>query len=493
MGIVFRQSIKATIINFAGALLGALIVFISTKFLSPTQYGFNKNIINVGAVAQIFASLGTTITVYNFSQRYANEREKKKVLLTISFLTPIVVVLLLCIPYFIFERQFIDIYKVKDRFYVATFYLYVPLLVWLWSTITTLEQYMFSHVRVAVTSFFKEIVLRLLNILLLVLFIFHIINFYAFIVGVVLTYAVPVIGLSIVVARNHFGGLSFNWKVFSRAEYKEIINFSWYHLLVGISINLFGFVDSLMLAPYSGMSVVAVYNTAVYIATLLYLPYRAMSTASFATINQAFIDNDIPKMNDFFRRSAINILIAAMGMTAVVCVNLTNVERILPATYHGVGPIFIILAIGRVIDMATGLNNELMSITKYYRVSFRISIVLLVLLIGFYTLLIPRYGIYGAAWGSTMALIIFNILKMWFLWRKLHIQPFTSKTWLVVAAGAGAAAAGYCLPFILNPYIDTLIRTGVVLVIYLVLLIYTRPSADLTSYLNNLKTNKRLF
>ena len=64
---------------------------------------------------------------------------------------------------------------------------------------------------------------------------------------------------------------------------------------------------------------------------------------------------------------------------------------------------------------------------------------------------------------------------------------------MVLAAGAVAMLVGYAWPYILNPYIDTIIRSIVILLTYTALLIWLKPSADMVSFIESIKKNKRLF
>jgi O-antigen/teichoic acid export membrane protein len=231
------------------------------------------------------------------------------------------------------------------------------------------------------------------------------------------------------------------------------------------------------------------------VITLMTLPYRAMSTASYATLNQAYIDNDIVKVKDLFSRSGINILVVATGIFIITICNLDNLISLcnFPPGYDIIKPIIVILLIGRLFDMATGLNNELISISKYYKFNFRVAILLLIMVVVFDYILIPKYSVNGAAWGATASLIIFNIIKVIYLWVKMRLQPFNSKTGLIIIAGATAGIIGYLIPFVENDLIDLIIRTGVIFVIYLTLLLVFRASDDLTTYLKSVKNTRRLF
>ena len=108
-------------------------------------------------------------------------------------------------------------------------------------------------------------------------------------------------------------------------------------------------------------------------------------------------------------------------------------------------------------------------------------------------ILIPKYSVYGAAWGATASLIIFNIIKVIYLWGKMRLQPFNSKTGLIIIARATPGIIGYVIPFIKKDLIDLTIRTGVIFVIYLTLLLVFRASDDLTTYLKSVKKTRRLF
>jgi O-antigen/teichoic acid export membrane protein len=149
--------------------------------------------------------------------------------------------------------------------------------------------------------------------------------------------------------------------------------------------------------------------------------------------------------------------------------------------------------LGKLADMVTGLNSELISISRHYKFNFRISVLLLVMIIFFNRLLIPEYGIYGVATGVTAALVIFNLLKFMFLWYKMQLHPFSKNTLLVLFCGAITLVIGYYIPRIINPYLDTVVRSFAIIISYILLLIWLRPSIDLRNYLLSVKSNKRLF
>ncbi|MBS1585257.1 MAG: polysaccharide biosynthesis C-terminal domain-containing protein [Bacteroidetes bacterium] len=501
MGIVFRQSVKTTIVNFTGAALGALIVFLSVNIISQQGYGFIKNITLSGGLINFFVLLGTSQLASTFTQRYEGNDERKRVLVTICAAVPVITTLVLTIPYFIFRQQIVNLYQPGDRPLVNEYYAWLPVLVLLWSVMTFFDQYLVSQLKIAISAFTREVVLRLFNVLFIVLFYLGWISFHALVVGSILIYAIPPVILLFVAMRTEGFGISVRWKVFTKREYGEMVHYAWYHLLFGASLNVMGFVDSLMLAPLdkSGMGALAVYSAAIYIATLMLLPYRAMISASYPVLNKAYIRNDEATLKDLFHRSGINILIVAIIMSILIGCNLGAAVTILPPAYNAIGGLVPVLMIGRVIDMATGLNSEVISISRHYKFNFYIAIVLVLIAISLNRLLIPQYGYYGAAWSATLSLVIFNIGKMIYLYRKMRLSPFTGKTWRVLVAGAVAALAGYYMPHFYQTadiamiFIDVVVRSALILFLYVLLLVSLKPSTDLNNYIKAIRSEKKLF
>ena len=263
--------------------------------------------------------------------------------------------------------------------------------------------------------------------------------------------------------------------------------------------------DSLLIPFYDhkGFKVLAVYIVAVYFISLLYTPSKAFLQASFAAFAKAFTEKDMEKAKDLFVRSSVNLFIPTVGLTLIMCCNLENAVSIIghDNDYSGLIPVFLVLSIGQMVNIATGMNDQVLSIANYYKFNFYFSIGISALLFLLLRLLIPRYGILGAAWASSITLVTYNIAKFYFVWRKVGMQPFSINTILIIIAAIPALAAGYFFPYFFNPdrhiyvhtFIDAIMRSSIIVIIYVLMLIWLKPSKDLEEYLSSVKKNKRLF
>ena len=505
MGIVFRQSVKTSFVVVTGALLGALILWLSTKYIPKQEYGFMNNLTRWAVMLSVFAPFGLNTTLAVFIHRYTNEDGKRKLLLTLCLFVPLVITILIAAIYFLYPNWILQHFQLQDEPLMRRFYIWLPVYTLLFVYMTMLDQYLCSQMKVAISYFMREVLLRLLNIVIIILFACGWIDFSRLVICTVLIYIVPVVIYFILSFFTKGFGLSFNKNNFSKAEYKEILHFSWYHYLLYISIMLMTSMDSLLIPFYDhkGFKVLAVYTVAVYFISLLYTPSKAFLQASFAAFAKAFTEKDMEKAKDLFVRSSVNLFIPTVGLTLIMCCNLENAVSIIghDNDYSGLIPVFLVLSIGQMVNIATGMNDQVLSIANYYKFNFYFSIGISALLFLLLRLLIPRYGILGAAWASSITLVTYNIAKFYFVWKKVGMQPFSINTILIIIAAIPALAAGYFFPYFFNPdrhiyvhtFIDAIMRSSIIIIIYVLMLIWLKPSKDLEEYLSSVKKNKRLF
>lgn len=508
MGIVFRQSVKSVIVTFGGALLGVLVIILSSKMIPKQELGFSRYLTNQTIVVSQVMMLGLQSTLAVYSHRYDAQDPRRRTIITLSLALPLLALLLMSGAYFLLKDYLIGKYPLADQELIRQFFFLFPCLTLLFTYQTILEIFLISQMKPAVAAFNKEITLRVLNIALILLFGLQLIPFSFFIIASVLIYTVPVGILYWLSTRTPGFGYAFQLGSFSRAERKEIFSFTWYHVLLSISVNLMGYLDSIMLEHYgqNGFESVAVYTNAVFIMSVLVIPYRTMANASSSLLIQAFRDKDKERVSDLFHRSSVNILIAGTAMAVLICCNLHNAVVLMEKgsslltsggstakSFAAVTPLVLIMMIGRMADISTGMNEHVLSYSSHYRFSFYTSLILLITLLVLNRVLIPAWGIYGAAWSSSIALLLYNAAKWLFVWLKLKLQPFSARTLKILLAGGITWALCSLIPVVAGPVPDALLRTLVIIPVYLVLLLSLKVSPDLQTYVASVRKNKRFF
>lgn len=503
MGIVFRQSAKNSIVVGIGALLGALIMWLSTTYIGKREFGFIGTFTSYAVTLSQMLLLGLNSTLVVYIHRFSDDERKKKLLITWCFILPGIIAAIAGLCYLLLRDWILGHFQPDDQPFMEQYFVWLPIFTLLFIYMVLFEQYLGSQMKVAVSAFMREVVLRIASIALIILFGFGYIDFHTLVIGSILVYLLPLTILLLLALRTKGFGMSFTSSHFSKNEYVEMVKFSWYHFLMAASILLIGYMDALLLPLYDhdGFRAVAVYRIPVFFISFLQLPLKALMPASFTVLAKAFAENDRAKAADLFLRSSNNIFIATVFIALILCCNLQNVVRVIPEGYSEIIPVFMILFIGQMVNIVTGMNDQVLSITNYYKFNFYLSLLLIGVLFLLIRILVPHYSIYGAAWSTTITIIIFNTAKCLFVWKKLQMLPFSKNTLLVILAAVPALAVGYCFPHLFNPlrhvyvhaFSDAAIRSIAITIAYFLMLLWLKPSADLEEYLSSIKKNKRLF
>ncbi len=498
MGIVVRQSVKSVIVTLGGVLMGALVVVLSTRFFPKSEYGFTQNLIKIALQISYLGVFGFNYTLLIYGQRYPPGHPARGAFLTITAFIPFCFSLLITVLYFVFRPQLIGLYQEEDEQMMRQYFVLFPLLTFFSAAIGWFEGYLQSLHKTALQHFAREILARIIYIALIILFAFGLISFHTFIWLYVLTYLVPLLFLFWIAARDK--GFRFEWHThyFSFKDIKEIFRFSGYHMLTVVSTVLLLQLDAFLLAPLDkdGFEAMAVYSVAALAVSILRNPTRAIGLAALPTFTRTYNEGDMRSLGQLFKRSAINMQIIGCGMILLVVLNVHNIGAVMSmiqSGYEQVKWLILILMIGQLMDMFTGLNFELIGVTRYYRFNFWIAIVLLliVLVLGFWW--IKDYGVYGAAWATTAGLFFFNLAKTLFLHWKLGMQPFHKQTWLVLVTGIAIAGAVHLIPQLPHPFLDAGVRTILFCAVWWWLLYRLKPSSELVEITRNLIEKKRFY
>jgi O-antigen/teichoic acid export membrane protein len=107
--------------------------------------------------------------------------------------------------------------------------------------------------------------------------------------------------------------------------------------------------------------------------------------------------------------------------------------------------VFIILAIGTIVDAIAGPAGAVLRLAGHYRLSLLINLFLLISYCAATFLLARHYGIVGAALARTAILILGNLINVAANRTFLHVFPYTSKHALLLAAAAGILVLRYSL------------------------------------------------
>jgi O-antigen/teichoic acid export membrane protein len=481
VGIVIRQSLKTTVVTLAGAAIGALVMYLSARILPLQELGFSRTLTNFALVSASILVLGFHGTLAVFIYRYPIGDPRRAAFTGLCLTVPLLAIGLVSGIYFASKTWFLGLFQPADIPFFDRYFIWLPVFSLFACLQILLESYLMAYLKVAQYTFVREVGLKGGNLLLILLLGAGRISFSAFIIGSVVLYGLACIVLLALVARTGSFRISWHWDLLTRTERRELLHFAGFHALLGVSINLLNAIDGIMLAPLGqqGLKATGIYAIALFVVSIMLIPMRALTQATTPVITQAYQAQDHAQVASLFRKSSDTMFLASLGMTVIILANLSNGLQLLGNQFEPILYVIPILLVGRLVDAATGINEQLLSISRHYRFSFALSLGLVAGVIVFNWLLIPRWGVIGAATGTTLAVLLYNLGKWYFVKQKLSLQPFSLITLRILAAGILTLSISWLLPHFRSPLLDAALRSACIAIVYALLLLAFKAAPDL--------------
>lgn len=104
-----------------------------------------------------------------------------------------------------------------------------------------------------------------------------------------------------------------------------------------------------------------------------------------------------------------------------------------------------ILAFAELVNAGTGICGPVIDMTGHTRVKVANSVLWTVLVVAGNALLVPRWGVIGAATAASVAIVAVNLLTVGEVWLLERLSPFDRRYLKPVGAGLGALAVGLAL------------------------------------------------
>lgn len=480
MGVVVRQSISTTIISYVGVLIGYLnTLYLFPKFLDPEQLGLLRTVQDAAILFAPFAQFGLVQSIIRYYPQLVKEKNSQGGFITLILMLSVGGFTIFLIAFKLFEANILSYFDEN----AAAILSYTSVVLWLTLILlltAIFEAYSRSLLKTAVPNFLREVFVRLALAVLVTAYFLGWMSFDSFIISSSLAYLGALIILMIYLASTKDFSISTRFEFISEDKKKELIIYSLLSFAGAAGMIIVGKVDSLMIAGMLGLKQVAVYTLAFYMASVIEVPKRALSAVTMPLIARSFEKNDLKHIDSIYRKTSINQLIIGSLLLIGVVINLDNIYSLMPRreVYEAGRWVVIFVGIGKLADMAFGPSSEIVVLSKYYWFNIVLILLLAATVVISNNLLIPIYGINGAAIGVAFALIIFNVVKYFFLRIMLKIQPFTLSTLVVIVIAAATYGLNHLIPVFSNMFVDLIVRSGVVTIFYATAILVTKASPD---------------
>ncbi len=449
-----KKSLKAAVWIYVGFLVGAVNTYFFTheSWFSVAEYGLTRSILDVSLLMSGISTLGITSFLFKFFPYYRDHLgPAKNDLLGLALKVAAVGLFLTCTALWLFhpliERKLIG----NSPLLVEYIYYAIPMasLILLF---TILEAYGLGFHKGVLTSFLRELVVRLYTSAAIFLKIMGWINFSEFMQLFVLQFLIIVIILIFILKKEESLWLHFKKSKVTIKFRKKIRHIMLLTFFVVVVTVLRQSIDSMVLASKINLKAVGIFGFAVYLVSILQAPFRSMVAITVPILSTAWKQKNNKEILRIYKRSSINLLSFSLFMFGCIWLNYEDAINLfeLNPEYLTAKWVFFSLGIVTIMEMGTGVNGQIIGTSTYWRFELWTSLLLTVLIIPLSYLLTVKFGILGPAFANLISFGIYNAVRIWFLWKKFRMQPFSMKSVEVI-----------CIALVIYIFVFLLLGDGV--------------------------------
>lgn len=490
MGVIRRQTMKYSVVNLLGLMIGAL----STLLVYPhalEAYGLVQVLQSVGMIGLPILTLGANTVAIRFFPRFQDTKSGHN-----GFLA---VLIGLCVVGFsmcglVVSFFWSDIIQFEEHRAGAGA---VLLPKYFWMALPLALMYVIGVVLGVYSSNFKRIVIpsllldfsqKIIVPALLISVWQQWISLEMALWGLLVHAGLVLICLMLYL--NWLG--EWHWKprpaFLTPVLRREMLQFVLFGAVGGFALQLASKVDIFMVGSLTTLKDAGIYSIAAYIAAAIDIPTKGLYAASASSVAQYLAKDDRPAMESLYKKVSINLLVVGVLLFGAAWISVDSLLHVIPNGKDVAAGKYVLLFIGlsRIVEMGTGLNNYMMYYSKFYLYALVSLSVLAVANISLNLWLVPWLGINGAAIATLVSVSSYNMISIGLVWMKFRLQPFSKNTLLTLAVGLVSYAIVFFIPKTGYDLLNIVFRSGVYVLLFGSLAFYLRLSPDLNDMLQML-------
>jgi len=465
-----KDSLVYSVGTVSREFVALFLIPVYTRVFSPTAFGIIAGVKMVIPIIQtlIFAApQNSTARFYNDSK----DPQDRKLIASAGLAQAIFLALLLILPLVLIFPQDLSALTLQDSTYAKYFIL--ALLTLLFTVIgnygLTMLRLNFKSVRYTVISIIQIIVQVGLTILLVVVFRWDITGALA----APLITSIPFCFVLIWLTRNYYS------KSLSTPRLKEMLTFGAPFIPVAILGYILTYADRYFIINYCSLADLGLYQIGVYLASIITVLFAGFHTAWVPILWSTFRDEDA---KSFYSR--ISDYAFSLAILAIVAISLFSREILTvfaTGAYVEAYQVVPWLAFGLLFTRVFGLFIPGLGVAKKTIHYVWRSAVAVGVNIGLNFLLVPRYGMIGAAIATLIASVVSYVL-LFIVSQRYYPIHFNFLGYLKITAIAVAMLASWYNFLLEISWQNILIKLGFMLLLIASLFVFKMIGRSELSY-----------
>ena len=488
MGIIARQAFWNSLSIVSATLIGA----VNTVIVLPNAFeGFEEGwgliglMISGAMVYAPFLSLGASNIIIRY---YESHVQLKRAPSFLGFATvlPLMGILLFSLAFTILEGDILNwmANSESDIQMLEQFVPYFFIMTIGWTGFQVLTGYVSAIYKTSFFQMLNEVGVKGTYFLLAMMYWVQWITYDQMVKGYVGIY-VLLFGLLLIFSLLNGFKINTNW---SGIDKKGITIYGLFSILDKGATILVNRLDIIMISILmSDLANVAYYTLAFYMGSVVLIPQKSILAIANPIASRAIQQKDDVTLKDVYQKSALNQLILGGMIFMLIWANIDAIMYLMPDKFQGGKWVVFFIGLSKLFFLMAGVNGGIIVYSKYYRANLVINLFLVVLTIISNVLLIPLYGLNGAAMATAISLLVYNAAKTIYVHQKFLINQLTRNFGLSCLFLLILSILGYyiCIPSV-HPLWEIIIKSFLLSLIYVIGVYRMKLSPDIVTFVQTI-------
>lgn len=447
MGIIAKQSIQGTIVTYLGVAVGFVTTFfVLTRFLSAEEIGLARVLIDAATLFIGLAQLGTSSSIIRFYPHFSESKaahqdwhgqlansnvsqtKEEHGFFFWTIIIPLIGFALFTAIYCACYTPLSKWFGEKSPLFVEYYYMVLPMAFFmLYQTIFETNANVRMHI--VVPRAVRELITRIGLLIVYLLYAFECLDINGYVIALCAVYAVAMLcnmgylfSLGEISLRPDMQFLRQN-----RSLIRQYVLYTGFLLISAVASVLAPTLSSFFITAEMGLSFTGIFAIATYIAVMVSIPYRSMTAIASPQLATAIKENNQHETAHLMQQVSSTLLLIGGMILCVIWINIDLIFHILPngETYASARQVVLMLGTSQLIIAVCSFTSSALNYSRFYAFSLLFSFILTALSILLNNLLIPYFGMNGAAISNLLAYSIYFLLIVLTVRFTLHTPTFT--------------------------------------------------------------------
>ncbi|MBO4328456.1 MAG: lipopolysaccharide biosynthesis protein [Bacteroidales bacterium] len=435
MGVIAKQSIRGTFVTYLGVAIGAFTTFVVlTHFLTEEEIGLTRVLVEAATMLSGLAQLGTSASILRFYPYFKDEEHHDHGFFFWTLVVPLVGFLIFCLLYLALQVPVKGYFEQNSKLFNDYYYFVLPLAFCL-VYMTIFESNANVLLKIVVPKFVREVLVRVLSLAVYVLYGLRVLSLDGFVIAFCGVYAVAMLVDLVYLFRMKRISLKPDRAFLTKPLRKDYALYTLFLVVGAVAATITPFLNTFFVSGMLGLKTTGVFTIAVFIASVVEVPFRSLGAIAQPHISQAVKDNDIGQVNDLCKTVSLHQLLVGGLLFFLIWANIDVIYDVLPNgdRYRDGKWVVFFFGLYKLVYSTLNVGATVLNYSKKYYFSLIFTFLMTGMGIAFNLWLIPRFGMVGSAMATLLANLLYYALMLGFNRWVIKTNLFSWKQLVVLA------------------------------------------------------------